>query len=35
MAEAGPEVVAIDRRLIGLLESEPKWHDGEIVYAMK
>lgn len=30
-----PEVVAIDRRLLELLESEPEWHDGEIVYALK
>jgi quinol monooxygenase YgiN len=30
-----PEVVAIDKRLMELLESEPEWHDGEIVYAMK
>lgn len=30
-----PEVVAIDNRLMELLESEPEWHDGEIVYAMK
>ncbi len=30
-----PEVVAIDNRLMELLESEPGWHDGEVVYAMK
>jgi hypothetical protein len=28
-------VVAIDNRLMELLESEPEWQDGEIVYAMK
>ena len=30
-----PEVVAIDRRLMTLLEREPEWHDGEIVYVLK
>ena len=30
-----PEVAAIDERLMGLLEWEPEWHDGEVVYAMK
>jgi quinol monooxygenase YgiN len=30
-----PEVAAIDDRLMELLDSEPEWHDGEIVYAMK
>lgn len=35
-ANAGhPEVVAIDRQLMRLLESEPAWHDGEIVFAQK
>ena len=29
-----PEVAALDNRLMELLESEPEWHDGEIVYAM-
>lgn len=34
-AHAGhPEVVAIDNRLMELLESEPEWHDGEVVYAL-
>ncbi len=30
-----PEVAAIDERLMKLLESEPEWHDGEVLYAMK
>jgi hypothetical protein len=30
-----PEVAAIDERLMGLLECEPDWRDGEVVYAMK
>lgn len=29
------EVQALDRQWMTLLESEPKWHDGEIVYALK
>jgi hypothetical protein len=30
-----PDVLAIDREMFMLLESEPEWHDGEIVYALK
>ena len=30
-----PEVVYIDERLMKLLESEPEWYDGEVIYAMK
>jgi quinol monooxygenase YgiN len=30
-----PAVAAIDDRLMELLENEPEWHDGEIMYAMK
>ncbi len=30
-----PEVAVIDERLMKLLEGEPEWHDGEVVYAMK
>lgn len=29
-----PEQDARYRKLLSLLESEPEWHDGEIVYAM-
>ena len=29
------EMQALDRQLMALLESEPEWHDGEIVYALK
>ena len=31
----GWSVIAVDRRSMELLESEPEWHDGEIVYALK
>ena len=30
-----PEVAAIDEHLMTLLESEPEWHDGEVVYAKR
>ena len=30
-----PEVAAIDERLMELLECEPEWCDGEVVYAMQ
>lgn len=30
-----PEQDARYRRLVTLLESEPEWHDGEIIYIMK
>jgi quinol monooxygenase YgiN len=30
-----PEVAIIDDQLMELLECEPEWHDGEVVYAMK
>jgi quinol monooxygenase YgiN len=30
-----PEVAEIDDYLMTLLEREPEWHDGEVVYAMK
>ena len=29
-----PKVMAIDNRLMELLESEPSWHGGEVVYAV-
>jgi quinol monooxygenase YgiN len=30
-----PEVLAIDREMFTLLESEPEWHDGEVIYTKK
>ncbi len=30
-----PDVLAIDREMFALLESEPDWHDGEIIYTLK
>ncbi len=29
-----PDVLAIDREMFKLLESEPEWHDGEVVYML-
>lgn len=30
-----PDVLAIDREMFALLEDEPEWHDGEVVYTLK
>lgn len=30
-----PDVLAIDREMFTLLESEPDWHVGEIIYTLK
>lgn len=33
LASAGPHTDASFRRLRALMESDPEWHDGEIVFA--
>lgn len=30
-----PDVPGIDREMFALLESEPEWHDGEVIYTLK